>query len=587
MQKKIPVFLILIVTTGVIFAEKKPLTLDSLMQQLQNLKENSPEQKAAVKSDKDIITGVDVRGSKRVPKSLILSTVTIKAGDPLDIYQVKRNVQNIQSLGFFADVTTTFEKEGAGKKLIFVVKENPTLQKIEFEGSTVFAREQLQEAIKSKIDDVFSFDNVRDDVKAIKKLYEDKGYIQIDVLQVKTPEKDGDPLVFVISEGVIEDISVTGNTKTRDYVILREMTLKPGMLLQREVLKEDFRRIYNLNYFTDLQPVFLPGNSANATRLQLQVAERPSSGSFSFGGGYSPSSGFSVFSDLYWDNLFGTGQLIALKGQFGAATTYQFKYHNPWMWDERKSVTFRTWLTDGNVNYISPLSSAGEFRPERRKGVDLALGWPFSYQLRTSHKVKWESVSLFNVGKAYQINSYTFDIAYDTRDVWFNPSEGDYHSFSVEKGLTLTSSSLDFTRYDVSFRKYFKVVDKQTLAARVQAGYIQSPTNDSDIFGAEWYRAGGGDTVRGYDDQRPFAFGNKVILANLEYRLLFTDQFQGIIFLDAGYASNDSITDITKFKVGKGVGIRFNIPGLGPLRLDAGLDEVGVVRIHFNIGHTF
>jgi outer membrane protein insertion porin family len=387
----------------------------------------------------------------------------------------------------------------------------------------------------------------------------------------------------------LESVSVSGNTKTAAYVILREMDLKPGMVLQKDTLKEDLRRIYNLNYFTELTPQFTRGKDPQNTRLQIVVKERSSSGSLSFGGGYSPTTGFSIFSDFYWDNLFGTGQLIMLKGQFGQATTYQFKYYNPWMWDNRKSFMLRTWLTDGSLGQISPFTGASELVAQRRKGIDGTVGIPLSYELKTFHKLKFEDVVLTNVNKAYEIESYTFSIAYDTRDIWFSPSEGDFHTFSVEKGFKLNDLSLDFTRYDLDLRKFFKVVDKQTIGTRFAVGYLTSPvSNDADIFGAEYYRAGGGDTVRGYDDQHPFAFGTKRILANLEYRFLFTDEFSFILFVDAGYAtSNQDVTDWTRYKIGKGAGIRFNIPGLGPLRLDAGMDELGIVRMHFNIGNAF
>ena len=131
-------------------------------------------------------------------------------------------------------------------------------------------------------------------------------------------------------------------------------------------------------------------------------------------------------------------------------------------------------------------------------------------------------------------------------------------------------------------------------------GYLKSiDFKNLDIFSTEWYQVGGANTVRGYEDRDPFAYGNKQILLNLEYRFLFTDMFQIVLFVDAGYAPNikDDNGDIViygadptrliNYKIGKGVGLRYNIPALGPLRLDAGIDERGTIRIHFSVGHTF
>ena len=61
--------------------------------------------------------------------------------------------------------------------------------------------------------------------------------------------------------------------------------------------------------------------------------------------------------------------------------------------------------------------------------------------------------------------------------------------------------------------------------------------------------------------------------------------FQLLFFADAGWASSLG-SDITSGKVGKGFGLRINSP-LGPIRLDFGIDELGDMRTHFNIGHVF
>ena len=99
---------------------------------------------------------------------------------------------------------------------------------------------------------------------------------------------------------------------------------------------------------------------------------------------------------------------------------------------------------------------------------------------------------------------------------------------------------------------------------------------------------GGGSTVRGYDDLFPFSYGNKRVLSSIEYRFLFTPIFQLVLFTDAGSASlNADVFHLSTWKVGKGVGIRLNVPPVGPIRLDLGIDEEGVSRIHFSMGHSF
>ncbi|MFC1770659.1 outer membrane protein assembly factor [Candidatus Margulisiibacteriota bacterium] len=541
------------------------------------------------KKGSNTIKEIVIKGNKRFNKDLILNEITLEVGDELSPFKVRRNVKNIKDLGLFADVSSTVEKVSNGRKLIFTVKENPVIGKIIFKNANNIGSEELLEVIWARKGKILNKVMLRKDIQKIRALYMDKGYTQAKVFKTDVPKKNNDPLVFHIGEGIITEITITGNRRTQDYVILREMETKPGMIWNEEQIREDLRKVFNLNFFENIQPELLPDTKNNTYKLRINLMERPTNAAFTFGGGYSPTMGSSLFSDLYWDNLFGSGQMIMLKGQFGRATTYQVKYHNPWMWDERKSLTLRTWLTDGEIGSVNPMQQGNIlFRNERRKGVDVALGWPFSYELRTRHKLSYETVTLLDVDKAYKVHSYTFGISYDSRDVWFNPSKGDFYTFSVEKGFKLTNDSLDLTRYDLGLRKFIPTFQKQTIGLRLDFGYITSPEiDDQDIFRSQWYYVGGSTTVRGYDDQYPFAYGSKQILANIEYRFLFNDMFQAVLFVDAGYASSGKILDASKFRIGKGVGVRINIPGLGPLRLDYGIDDLGTGRIHFNLGHAF
>jgi Outer membrane protein/protective antigen OMA87 len=206
-------------------------------------------------------------------------------------------------------------------------------------------------------------------------------------------------------------------------------------------------------------------------------------------------------------------------------------------------------------------------------------------------------LGLKSLGKHYRDYGAGFNIVYDTRDFWHNPRSGVAHSFSIEKGLGMSKDAINYTQYDIDLKTFSEIFENQVFATRSRLGLLSTLINDDDIFGSKAYRLGGGETVRGYDDRYPFAYGDKQFILNLEYRFLFNDSFQAVLFADAGFSPNikqgdgnielKSLKNLANFKVGKGIGLRFVVPALGPLRLDAGMDELGVVRIHFNMGHTF
>ena len=469
-------------------------------------------------------------------------------------------------------------------KWIITLVENPVLQQIKFIGNESINAEDLTSNLTSKVDELFNYNKTREDISKIEAKYKDEGFILSKVNKVDLPTLSNPTLTFFIQESEINAISVTGNTKTKDYVILRELDLEKGQKINEIELRKNLGRVYNLNYFSEVIPDLQPSISTkNVYDLIISVEEK-STDSVNFGGGWGQRSGGFLYSDLNINNFLGTGQLIALRGQWGNdLQTYQFKYHNPWMFGKRKSFTYRAWNTRGNFGFNNTVSTG--YRPETRYGMDAAVGLPHSYELRSNHKVKIEDVYISNSSVSneenYSIQSYAYSMSYDTRDVSFNPLNGRYYLATIENGFKLKANSLLFTKYDVQLSHFFQTFEKQTIATRLILGRI-----NGNIEETEYYYIGGPNTVRGYVEYpNSFGFGKSQLLANVEYRFLISDMFQFLFFVDAGWASNLG-DDITTGKIGKGFGIRINSP-LGPIRIDLGIDELGERRTHLNIGHVF
>ncbi|MSR88520.1 MAG: outer membrane protein assembly factor [Candidatus Margulisbacteria bacterium] len=590
---------------------KPALNLQEMMKAASPISVSSEKQSDAEKKQiaqlneqRPTVSEVIIEGQINVQLGLIQNAIFLKPGDRLNYSKLIRNVKNIQSLGVFSEVTQQIVPTNKGVKVIFKVTENPLIKEIKLSQNKVVSRDAILAIMKSHAGDILSLDYIRSDVEAIQDLYKEKGYFQARIKQVKLPQKEGDSLEITISEGTISAISVTGNTKTKAYVITREMTIKTGDVLRADLLREDLRRIYNLSYFSDLQPRILP-TSDDSYDLQIDVTEKPTSGQFSFGAGYSPQTGASIFSDLFWENVMGTGQLISLKGQFGFGgsnsaqnTRFQFKYFTPYVGESHVSFSTKVWSTNGQtISGLPGLSGEDKYRTEHRKGVEFEFGVPLSYEWRLTHAFKWETVNIpastvepvHADDRDYEINSYKFGVENDARDVRFNPRDGHYISFDIEKTLKVTSRALDFTRYDLAIRKFIPTVEKQTLALRLDLGLLTShEINDTVIYQPELYRVGFSDTVRG-QDEKIFQAGNKKIVGSVEYRFLFNEAFSMVFFVDAGLAPStfSQIQWGRDFVVGKGLGVRFTIPGLGPLRVDAGSDNKGSIRIQVNMGQAF
>ncbi len=552
-------------------------------------------------SIKKTIANIVVKGNKSISSEDIISSSKLgNQNNITDIY-IKRAKKNIKNIGVFKKVNIIYSD--TSHEITIFVEENPLVTSVIVNGNTTYAKAYINEFLSSKANEPVNLKHIRKDIKFLESIYEKDGYFEAKVFNIKKPEKEPGPLIFNIAEGVIEDIEITGNIKTKDYVIIREMDLRAGDILNEKTLKSDLRKVYNLNYFEQVIPEFLPGELPYTYKLKLSIKERETSGAFTFGGGYSPEQGFNIFSDLYWDNLLGTGQLVMIKGNFGigsdnASNTYQIKYKNPWAFGKNKSFGVRVWSRIGSFRAFNLVTTEYNFKNSERQGIDFEFGFPYSYDLRTSHKIKYENVKLPDENVNYDLYTYTFAFTHDKRDEKMNPTSGYYNNFNIEHAFKLGNESLDLTRFNLSLRRYIPTFEKQTIFLKTTFGHIlSSEINNETIFVDEYYYVGGSRSVRGYKENEPFAYGETQVIGTLEYRYIFNTKFTSYLFLDAGYGSklrqsdgsfkSVNINDLNSFKLTKGIGIKFILQPLGPIKLDFGITEKGVGRLQFNLGYNF
>jgi outer membrane protein insertion porin family len=527
------------------------------------------------------ITALEISGNKAVPTKEIMDVVFTRVGDTLAEEKIKGDLKAIYALGYFADVIPSFEAQAGGTKVIFRVTENPVIAEIVFSGNSVYATAELQALLATRPGALLNFQKMQTDIDLINNKYKKDGYMLARVVDVET-DKKSNVLTFQVMEGRVEAITLDGNDNTKDYVILRELKTKPGSVLNEETLKKDLRRVFNLGFFAEVTPNFEPGSSKDKIVLQLKIKESRTS-TINFGGGYGEREGWFGFVDLSINNLMGTAQGILIRGQSGQTlSTYQFKYYNPWFWEQKlgdhAALTARRWLTIGRDIILT--TQDGIYN-----GFDISIGKPF----RDNYNITWtigsENVSPYNTAtfEAYRSDTIGLNFAFDTRDFWLNPKEGRYYTLDLRQGWKTATSVTSFTKVGLDFNHYWPV-----FANQVAAGHLGTGVGFGDVPIGDMYWVGGANTVRGFYPSEA-RVGKKKLLFNAEYRLNFSDMFQGVFFYDWGNAWNDGPADYGAFISGWGPGIRINTP-LGPIRLDWGVPggkTFGEGIMHFSIGQAF
>ncbi len=216
-----------------------------------------------------VVKAVDVRGNKTVSSLTILAKVKTRVGDGVSSATLNEDLKRLYGLGFFTDVRIEQEDFDGGLKVVFLVTEKPVLSEIRIEGNQKLNKDQIKKEMQSVVGDFVDQKRVRDDVEAVKRLYEKKGFSaaaidnQLDV----NPDTNQAVLRVIVDEGSkvrIRDIRVVGNENLKAGEIIKRMKTKKmswfgwfnSGYLKEEDLEEDVERIkayYDENGFSDAE----------------------------------------------------------------------------------------------------------------------------------------------------------------------------------------------------------------------------------------------------------------------------------------------------------------------------------------------
>lgn len=534
------------------------------------------------------VKALAVKGNEIITQEQILAVVAIKPGDKVTPEKLQQDLQSIYGLGYFYDVSASFQEQKDGVIVVYEVVENPVVKQIKITGNTKFASVQLEKLMQNNPGKMLNAKDLNSDLEKITKQYHDEGYVLAKIQDVSL-DLDG-TLTIAIREGLIEDIQVNGNKKTKDYVIERNFSQAIiGQPFNINEVRQGMQKVYNLGYFEDVSMHLDPGSEPDKSVLNVDVKEGKTAVG-TVGGGYSSADGFSGFIQVSENNLGGKGQQIKVRWQFGGVTDYSLSFFDPWVDKHQTSFGFsiydRTYKKDKRDENTKEVKYTYD---ETIKGASITVGRPTSKDTRTSltlrHKSSEASLKTgdpitFNSDyKGGTINSATVAIVRDTRDNWLDPRSGSLNELDIEIGGHGLGGDYSYTKYQTDLRQYIKSGKNNTWALRAFAGVATGNIPDTELF-----EIGGADTLRGYEDGK--FQGNKALAFSTEYRIPLGSKVQGVLFADAGNAWGEGKNmSLNELKTSTGLGVRFNTP-IGPLRLDYGFSKDGN-QAHFSIGQAF
>ncbi len=454
------------------------------------------------------------------------------------------------------------------------------ISSVALSGNKVFSEPELRKLIKIAPGKVFSKEVLRKDIAAITDRYTQHGYALANVFPDIVPDEATKQLqiTYKVEEGGIYRvgrIEISGNTKTRDKVIRREVRLDEGDVFNSALMKRSYERINNLNFFETVDFAPKPRYEEKLLDIDIKVKER-ATGMLSVGGGYSSVDKLIGMVDVTQGNLFGTGQYVKARAELGGRMSYyELSYKDPWFLDKPIVFNAEVYRTDREFINYTRRAIGGGFGFGKELGEYWGANISYNLEQATIYSVAAGASPLITEQIGTKVtSSITPSITRDSRDSFIDPSRGSRNSVYVTfAGLGGDNA---FVKGVVDSAWFFPL-GSTTISLRGRFGYATGIFNKQLPLYERFY-VGGIYTLRGFgfgqagpkDDRGEYIGGTKELIFNTEYIFpIFPDlKLKGVVFFDAGN-SYDTTEPIGSLRYTTGTGVRWISP-LGPIRVEWG-----------------
>lgn len=481
-----------------------------------------------------------------------------------------------------------------------------------WEGNSVYPSEELNARLDFKKGDIFDYEKFNQNLHYNEKqtdvssIYQDTGYLgfQLDAKEEKSA-KDSVDIRIKVNEGnrfKIGKVDITGNDKTKDKVIRRELYTIPGSYFSRGYILRSIQQLSNLQYF-NVEQLYKTGVDYrpynDSTVNIIYKVEEKSSDYLNASIGYSGAFGFSGAVGFTLTNFsiaepfrMGGGQVLNFNWQFGVGNfyrTFSLGFTEPWFMDTPTSLGFD--LFDTRQRYVYDLQQSGiTFRVGRR------LTWPddFFYlmgTLRFQYNDVIDGAGYYPTGLTRQYSIGTTISRTDIDNPIF-PSRGSKFTLSGElTGGPFLPGNVDYFKIDFKSEWYKSIFNSNRFVLYTSAdlGYIGVLKDGTPIQPFEYFYMGGSGLIiattslRGYED-RSLGLRDPVTnnVRGSSVMAKFTSEFRVALalepipiyllaFAEAGNVYVDiKHTDLFNLKRSVGIGARILLNPIGLIGFDYG-----------------
>ena len=594
------------------------------------------------------IQEINLIGNEAFSESTLKSEMQLKTGGWLSWYskdnqyskqKLTADLETIRSyylnrgyLEFVVEstqVSITPDKKGIFLTISIREGKKFTVKDVRLAGELLGKEAELKQLIVLKPGDTFSSVKLTESTKAIAEVLGSYGYAFATInpqpdIRRELSEVD---LTLVIDPGrriYVRKVEISGNAKTRDMVIRREMRQFESSWFDSEKIDLSKKRLGRLGYFTetDITTDDVPG-SPDQVDVNVKVTEKPT-GALTIGAGFSSTEKLILSAGINQDNAFGTGTSVGLNASVGKINqNFTLSNYDPYFTEDGISR-----YTDLYYRSSKPLYYVGDpYYQIKSVGSNLKFGVPYTevdrvffgtgieaFQIQTTNNTPTpylnyaQSYGIAPPGYPATLTTYNVPLtvgwARDGRDSALIPSDGSLQQLSAEVGTPV--GNMTFYRLFGQYQKYHSFSKGNILSFNGEVGYGEAYGNNPYPITKNYY-VGGIGSVRGY---APGSLGPKYynqyigtyqptggqskIVTNLEYTVPVPGSgvdktLRVFTFVDGGNAFGENLNLVLRYSYGLGLSW---ISPLGPLKFSYGIPirsqpTDNIQRLQFQVGTAF
>ena len=556
------------------------------------------------------INDIEILGANIIKPDFILTKISLKKGDLYDKDRMQQDLKTIYRLGYFTErmKAIPIKNENGTISLKIILEENIPVTDFTIEGNTVVATEELMKyllPLKGKPQNISAINSA---MEKINECYYSKGYILSKIDSIYD-DPDG-TLNLSITEGKINKILITGNEKTKEYIIERNIMTEPGTVYNENIVKQDLVRLYSTQAFKDVnRTIEVSEDDPEQFDITIELKEQRTA-SVTVGGGLDSATGAFGSVGISDNNFRGRNQRVSLTGMVGsgilmsdASIKSHMNYHaelsffEPHFLNSDNSLMSKIYYRDLG-SYTIPLAI------ERRVGFESTIAHRLRHNPRLSSTFTtgiehihlsegdgnrisqlYKEHGLNIADRAKQLDGGLFlrlapGLTYDSRDAIINPRHGAIASMRYEEAFGLDEFGKTNGRLQGMAKRYFPVGKKSSFSLSARGGIKVHGSEMPEIMA---YRLGGPYTIRGYrvngvGTGTSFVMGSAELATPIPFvdrlKINFLHNLRITFWVDAGKVFDPTISSTLYSRpnqaITAGMGLKINIPGVGPLSVDYG-----------------